>query len=276
MPLDVINSRGEREPFSFKKVYNSARRAGATNLLAREIAERIEKKVFPGIKTSEIFKEVKKQLLEADSKPGLRFSLKEAMRKLGPTGFPFEKYVAEILQRNGFKTKINQFINGACIKSYEIDFVAQKQGIIYLGECKYHKFRGERVDLKVALQNYARFLDIKKGKDFQGRKLKSILLTNTKFSSNAVKYSRCVGVELLGWRYPRGRGLDYFIESEKLYPVTILPSLRGFLKEIFARKRLMLAEDLLRNNVAELSRKLGVEEKRLHPLIKEAEALLAN
>ena len=60
--LFVINARGEKEPFSFKKVYRSAKRAGAFNKTARRIAETIKKEAYPGIETSEIFKRIKKMI----------------------------------------------------------------------------------------------------------------------------------------------------------------------------------------------------------------------
>ena len=58
----IINSIGEREPFSFQKVYRSARRAGASGVLAKEIAKPIEREAFSGIKTSEIFERVRQLL----------------------------------------------------------------------------------------------------------------------------------------------------------------------------------------------------------------------
>lgn len=40
----VINLRGEKEPFSFQKVYQSARNVGASKELAFEIAKKLKKK----------------------------------------------------------------------------------------------------------------------------------------------------------------------------------------------------------------------------------------
>ena len=104
--LYVINSRGEKEPFSLKKVYRSCRRVGASKNLAKRVSKEIEKRVYPGIKTSEIFKWVKRLLSREAPASVIRFSLKEAMRKLGPSGFDFEKYIGEIFSRNGFEVKI--------------------------------------------------------------------------------------------------------------------------------------------------------------------------
>ena len=275
----VINSRGEKEPFSSQKAYRSAKRVGASTVLAGEIAEIIKKEAFPGIKTSDIFKRIKKLLSKKAPKSAIRFSLKEGMRKLGPTGFPFEKYVGGILKKRGFEVKINQYLPGFCIRSYEIDFLAQKDNLIYVGECKYRNFSGERVHSGNALANYARFLDILKGpcfkaKKYQNFKLKTMLITNTKFTSRTRDYSRCMGVELLGWRYPQNRGLEFLIEKEKLYPITILPSLKGYLKDIFVSERIMLAQNVLEINPQRFSKKFKVPIKYLESLIREAEILL--
>ena len=166
-PLFVINAGGEREPFSFKKVYRSARRAGASKETAQRIAKTIKKELYPGISTAEIFKKIKSLLRREAPQAALKFSLKEGMRKLGPTGFPFEKYTAEIFKNLGYKTSTNQFLPGRCIHSYEIDFVAEKGKTVYVGECKYRRFFGERVRSSDVLENYARFLDIRNGRYFK-------------------------------------------------------------------------------------------------------------
>jgi len=274
----VVNSRGERELFSSLKVLRSAKRAGASSQIAKRITQKIEKEVYPGISTSEIFRKIKKLLTEENPQSAIKFSLKEAMRKLGPTGFPFEKFIREIFLNNGFQVKINQHLLGKCKISYEIDFLAQKGKIFYIGECKYHHQSGEKVDLQVALENFSRFLDIKNSSYFrkiqEKFQIRSILVTNTKFTSNVIKYAHCQNTELLGWRYPKDKGLEFLIEKEKLYPITILPSLKGHLKNVFAQKKILLVKDILNFTPQILSKKINIPPKSLSPLIKEAEILL--
>ena len=270
----VINSLGEKEPFSLKKVYVSCRNSGLDDYSARMIAWMVKKKVHPGITTFEISRMINEALRKEFPQSAIKFSLKSAIRRLGPAGFTFEKYVGEIFARNGYQVRLNQHLFGLCRCEYEIDFLAKKDDFIYVGECKYHNLPGERIDLRVALANHARFLDIAKGPFFKSEKLKSILVTNTKFTSEAMQYSKCVGVAMLGWKYPKKRGLEYLIERQNLYPITILPSFKGYLTEIFAQKRKMLVLDLLENPVEKLSRKLKVKEKEIAKLVKEAEILL--
>lgn len=276
--LHVINLRGEREPFSFKKVYNSARRVGASKEAAKEIAQIIEDQVYPGIKTSKIYKKVKKLLRQKTPKAALKFDLKVAMRKLGPTGFPFEKFIGEIFSKKGFKVKLNQFPQGKCLK-YEVDFLAQKDDLFYIGECKYRRKPGGLVHSDTALANFAQFLDLKKGEflnqeKFRNFKTKTILVTNAKFTSHAIKYSECKGAELLGWRYPPQEGLEHLIEAEKLYPITILPSFKKPLVKVFSKKRIILAKDVLQLDLQEFSSKENIPINQLQSLKEEAKVLL--
>jgi len=273
-PLFVIKFNGERELFSAKKVYQSARRVGASKKFAEEISQKIKRKTYPDIKTSKIFRLVKSLLRQETPVAALRFNLKEGIKKLGPTGFPFEKYIGEIFSRNGFNVRLNQHPFGFCCR-YEIDFLAKNNNLLYVGECKYRNLPGGKVHSGIALANYARFLDLKRGNFFAKKfKVKSILVTNRKFTSKAVKYSNCVGVELLGWNYPRKKGLEYLIDSQKLYPITILPSLKKYLAEIFASKKIMLAKDLLMIDIDKFSKETKIAKNKLKVLKKEAETLL--
>ncbi len=273
MPVNVINLEGEKEPFSFQKVYQSALRAGADKKTAEEIAEKIKNKAYEGIKTSDIFKEVNSFLSQESPKAALRFNLKQAMKKLGPAGFAFEKYAGEIFAQHGFKIRYNQQVKGLCTE-HEIDFVAQNKEEIFFAECKYRNRAGNKIDLPIALQNYARFLDIKKGKEINGREFKTIVITNTKFTSKAAVYSACVKAELLGWRYPRKRGLERLIEEKNLYPVTILPSFEKRLVQVFVQKRIMLAKNVLEINPQTFAQKNDVSLTLLKTLVEEAETLL--
>jgi Holliday junction resolvase len=277
--LHVINSRGEKEPFSFEKVYKSAKRVGASPELAREIAETLQREAFPGIETAVIYKRIHRLLSRSLPVSALKFSLKQGMRKLGPTGFPFEKYIGEVLKGHGFKVRINQFLSGFCLKDYEIDFVAEKDGLVYVGECKYRNLPGDRVASGDVLKNHARFSDILKGpcfksKKYQNCRIKTMMVTNTKFTDRAKDYSRCAGVELLGWRHPKDGGLEYLIEKGKLYPVTILPSLKGYLRNIFVSEKMMLARDILKIDSERFAKKFNVKIKLVESLIREAEILL--
>ncbi len=272
----VVNLKGEREPFSLVKVLRSARRAGASKDLAQKVALEIEKIVYPGIKTSEIFRKVHQFLKKEDKQSSLRFSLKEAMRKLGPSGFPFEKYIGEIFSAHKYEVSLNRKIKGK-FALHEIDFLARNKEKLYIGECKFRIFPGEKIDLAIVLAFYAKFLDLKNGNYFNLPRnvvLKPILVTNAKFSSQAIRYANGMEIELLGWRHPPSRGLEFMIEAEQLYPITILPSFKGYLMEACSQARLMFARDMLKRSSGEIAGEIGIDENKLSPLVKEAKTLL--
>ena len=209
----------------------------------------------------------------------MRFNLKSGIRKLGPTGFPFEKYIGEILEKSGYDVKINQTISGQCCTDYEIDFIAQKENVLFVGECKYRNDIGGRVHIDDALANYARFLDISsealsKNAFPKSMKIKSLLVTNAKFTDKAIDYARCVGVELLGWGYPARNSLETVIERRKLYPITVLPSLNSFLAGFFAKEGKMLAQDILEADIAKLAKKTHLPENKIRQLVNEAKLLI--
>ncbi len=280
MSIYVINSQGQKEPFSFKKIYLSAQRVGAPKPLAKNIAKQIQKTAYSGITTKQIYQKIHELLAAEKPVYGMRYSLKEAIRELGPSGFHFEKYIGAIFQTLGFKVLLHQFVNGFCIQGYEIDFLAKKEKQLIIGECKYHSKAGNRVDLKVALANYARFIDIKNGDFFKKNglknlKLRPMIVTNTKFSTQVIQYAQCYKIDLLGWRYPELRGLEYLIESEKLYPVTILPSINEHILSHFANCQLMLIKDILTPQGAQKMRKIGLKDKEIETLTKEANLLMS-
>jgi len=267
----ILNAKGEKELFSKAKVYRSLIKTGVKANIAKVICKEIEKVVYSGMKTSEIFKKVRQLLKRYSPQTALKYNLREGMRKLGPTGFPFEKYVGRILESLGFKVKLNQRLDGKCFKGYEIDFIAQNK-YFYIGECKYHQFIGKRVHLPTILAFKAKFTDLKK-KDLKNKRAIPILVTNTKFSNNSIKFSKCAGIKLLGWKYPEKQGLEDLIAQKNLYPVTVL-SIKKDLLDILVSEKLMLAQDLLKIDSFKFCKKYKIKIERFNRIIKQARILL--
>ncbi len=279
--IQVIKANGDKQPLSLKKVYRAARRAGASRSLAEKTAQIIGKEAYSGITTSEIYQKVREILKQQEPAAALRFNLKEAIRKLGPTGFPFEKFVAELFSSYGWQTQTNQFLNGLCVSDYEIDFLATKGDLLYIGECKYRNLAGGRVHIDETLSNYARFLDIA-GRIYEKRefpkkiKIKSLLVTNARFTSKSIQYANCVGIDLLGWKYPAKKGLETLIEEKKLYPLTALPSLKPFLASYFIKQGKTLVQDILSIETGKTGLKTNFPETKLKELKREAEIILSD
>jgi hypothetical protein len=141
--------------------------------------------------------------------------------ELGPTGFPFEHFVAKIFDTMGFLTKTGLIMNGHCI-THEMDVVAVKEKEEHLVECKYSQSPGKHVSVQVPLYVRSRVNDIietqKKSAEYEGFSFHGWVVTNTRFSADAIDYGKCCGLHLLSWDYPSGKGMKDIIDQEKNLP----------------------------------------------------------
>jgi hypothetical protein len=268
----VIKLNGEKENFSSKKVYYSAMKAGAPAFLAKNISREIEGEIYDGIKTTEIFKKVKDKLKKENPQFSLRFNLKEGMKELGPAGFVFEDFICQVLSRLGLNVKGSRILSGKCC-SYEIDFIAEDEETTYIGECKYRNNAGDKIDINVCLKEFAVLDDIKNSNKFQTN-INSFIVTNTKFTEQAIKYANCKKLRLLGWNYPKNEGLESIVSKNRLYPITILPSFKSYQAEIFKKERIILADQILALDIVKFSKKVNIPEKQIESLKREAIILL--
>lgn len=214
--MKIRKRDGRLEEFSKEKIIKTAIRAGLSADEAKKIADEVEKKVYDGMTTDEILGIVLMEIEKVSKKVSTKYGLKSSLLRLGPAGYRFEKFVSALLRVYGYKTRLNQFIEGKCV-THEIDVVAEK-GKRYIVECKFHNVPSY-TGLKEVLYSYARFLDIAEvNKDFD----ELWIFTNTKFSTEAIKFAECRGIKLTGWRYPEKEGIESLLEEKKLYPITVL------------------------------------------------------
>lgn len=256
--LFIIKADGRKVPFNEKKIISTCRRAGAGKDATKRIVKKIRGQIFPGIKTKDIFKMVLRALGEEKGGTVLKqkYQLKDAIMRLGPGGFIFEIYVGQILKHSNFKVKnIGAKIRGKCAL-HEIDVIAISEDKKFMIECKYHSSHGIYTGLKESMYTHARFLDL------TPRFQKEVLTCNTKVSFQAKKYAKCVGQQILSWRYPPGNSLEKIIEKNRLYPITIL-NLNTKEIAIFSKNHIMLAKDLLNYTEFELAKITGIKAQRI-------------
>ena len=270
----VVKASGEFEKFDSNKIKRTCIKAGCTEELANKIAREVEKKSYDGISTRDILHITLSLLKKTRPEAAARYDLKGSIFRLGPAGFIFEELVGEIFKEYGYTTKVHSIIRGLCV-SHEIDVIATKDNSNYMIECKYHNIPGIYTGLREALYTYARFLDLKDGfkagisRDFK----QPWLVCNTKFSDDAIHYASCKGMKMIGWNYPENQGLQYLIESKKLYPVTMLRDLDTDSLDKLASVNLILVLDLLRIPLKELNKITKISLKKLKILVDEAKKI---
>ncbi|HIQ50239.1 MAG TPA: hypothetical protein EYH56_03540 [Nanoarchaeota archaeon] len=268
----VIKRDGRKEAFDKKKIINTCMRSGVSRELAEEIAEKVEKKVYNGITTDKILEMVLELLEEKTLAQAARYDLKMALFRLGPAGYEFEKFVSRLLEEYGYKTKTNVIVKGYCV-SHEIDVIAEKEGKIYMIECKFHNTPGIYTGLKEVMYTYARFLDIKQGSN-EYCFSQAWLFTNTKFSSEAKKFAKCRDILLTGWKFPSDESIEKLLEKKNLYPITVLRNVSRSEKQAFINAGFVFCRDLLKENPKIISEITGIKLKKIKEIIKEAEKIL--
>lgn len=242
----VIKADGSKEEFSEKKLVASITRAGIPESLIPQVLSHIHSHLHDDIHTSDIYQHIL-EFLDKSEQPfhKAKYSLKQSIMDLGPTGFPFEKFLARLFERMGYQTKTNQILQGKCI-THEIDVVIQKDRVTSMVEAKFHNGVGIKTDVHVALYTKARFDDVSSHTHFD----KAFLVTNTKTTIDAITYARCVGMEIMSWSYPEGNGLRELIERYHLHPITSLSSLSQLQKQQLLEQHIVLCSELVERKEA--------------------------
>lgn len=245
----VVKKSGEKEAYDENKVMRSMNRVGVPDTLQPEVLQHIQTKFHDGeISTDEIFKHVLEYLEPRDRKSSLRFNLREAIFELGPTGFPFEQYLAKIFRTMGYNVSTDVIMNGDCVR-HEIDLVLEKDKHKEIVEVKFHNHHVVKTDVQVALYTYARFLDVKEKNNVDNM----WLVTNTKLTTDAISYANCKGMPVIAWNYPEKGNLQDLVEDPQMYPITLLNSLSEQEKKRLIEKKIVFCSDLLTKSDAELA-----------------------
>ncbi len=269
--MEITKASGEKVPFDKDKLCRSLKAAGAPEALVNETCEIIAGKLLPGATTTEIWRRALRYLVKKNITAAARYNLRRGMATLGPAGFLFEQFLEALLKTNGFETARNQMLRGKCV-SHEVDVTASQGGTCFLIEAKYHNDFGTKVATDVVMYADARREDISRG----GKPCSMWVITNTKFTGNAIEYAKCRGLKLTGWHYPQGgESLESLIVAHALYPVTVLPSVDRFAREQFAKANMMLAQDVAPYTPEALETHFGIPIKHGKKIVSEAQALVS-
>jgi len=272
----IIKADGTREVFDPMRLAASLERAGAGTHTAVRIARAITETVVPGATSREIYTRAFSHLRREQRSVAARYALRRALLELGPTGHPFEDFVSHLLSAEGWQVETRKILQGRCV-AHEIDVYAShpEQNTYLAAELKYHNDPGYKTDLKVALYVKSRFEDIF-ACDPSVRACpidRGLLVTNTKFTSEAIAYAECAGVELLGWGYPLTGSLASRMMKVHVYPITALTSLSHAEKRLLIEHGTIAVDEIMRERHRLDILHLSVE--RVGELLAEAEALLS-
>jgi hypothetical protein len=273
--ISIIKASGETDTFQVEKLRQSLRRSGASDDTVDTVVDELMTGLHDGMTTNTIYRRAYKLLKQVSRKTttASRYSLKRAIMDMGPSGYPFEHLIARILERHGYTTQVGVIRKGHCV-THEVDVLAERDGERLAIECKYHNRQGYVCDVKVPLYIQSRFLDLQRASRENGNGpeiTEGWVVTNTRFSSDAIDYARCMNLRLISWDYPEGEALKDRIERAGLYPVTVLTNLKKAEMQQILDAKIVTCRELVMGQ--EILGTLGIGGKRIQAILAEAKVL---
>ena len=272
----VTKADGRKQPFDKAKVIRTCLSMHATENQARDVANKVEAKVYEGIPTKKILQMIFTFMKEHRPEVSHETDLREAISLLRPKP-DFEVFIFHLLKEFGYSVAGAQIVKGKCVE-HEIDAVALKGEEVVYVEVKHHFMHHTFTGVSVFLESQAVFEDLMEGfKAGIGRINfnKALVVCNTKFSGHALQYATCKKVDYLGWSAPSQMSLQQMIEEKKLYPITLLKRLDKNLEEKFGDAGIVLLKQLVTCDVNELWRKTKIQKEKLENLVKNAKEILS-
>lgn len=272
--MKIVKHSGSIVEFNRDKLKSSLLKSGAGSKVVEEVLQIIEKQIYEGISTKKIYKLAFSLLKKSSNSHAARYNLRSALQSLGPAGFFFEKYVARLFISEGYLAQTNLFLSGKCV-GHEIDVAILKNDMVEMVECKFHSKSETNSDVKVPMYILSRFNDVKDRAHLIFTKNDTIsgcwIVTNNRFTSDAITFATCSGLKLLSWDYPSKKGLRNRIDEDKLYPITCLTTLTSVEKDKLLVLDVVLAREVLDN--VEVLEKIGLSSIRIKNVLKETSEL---
>lgn len=270
----ITKATGEKVLFDSKKLLRSLHRAGAGRERADVILRAVMRELREGMTTREIYQLAHRMLRKGSKSAAARYSLKQALLGLGPSGFPFEQFIARLLEAEGYSVQTGLLRNGLCVV-HEIDVMATDDNRVLIGECKYHHRQSLISDIKIPLYIHSRFRDLQAGflhaPEWESRSVEGWIFTNTRFTDDALQYGRCAGMHLISWDTPFDNSLRDWVDRTGLHPLTCLTTLTRREKEHLLENKVVLTKDLLANPA--VLEPLHLAPPRVKGVLEEAEQL---
>lgn len=272
--MKIIKHSGAIVDFVPEKLKMSLMKSGASKEAVDAILKTIKKELYEGIPTKQIYKMAFNLLKKEANAHAARYNLRAAIQLLGPAGFFFEKYIARLFEMEHYEAKINLTFQGHCV-SHEIDILLKKNATVAMVECKFHAGRDATSDVKIPMYILSRFNDLKDREYAIFSKKEAIskcwIVTNNRFTADAVTFANCMGLNLLSWDYPENNNLRTKNDTNLLYPITCLTTLSLVEKEQLLILDLILVKELV-NNSDKLV-KIGLSSTRIKNVLREAAEL---
>lgn len=241
---------GELVPFDKSSLVHSLSKSGASQQEVQRVFNGIESQLYNEITTKKLYQLAFNELKKIRKSYAARYSLKKALRDLGPDGYNFEIWITRLFEEIGCQATHSKTLRGKAV-THEIDVIALENGELMFIECKFRNDVDAKIPVTTPMYFLSRFNDLKENEfGFFGQRLKPSkgwLITNAYLTLDAIEFANYYGVHLISWNYPEKSNLKSRIDSGGLYPITCLTTLNKLQKGILLKEEIVLVKDLLLN-----------------------------
>lgn len=274
-PMQVKKYSGELVEFDVTRLKSSLSKSGASPDVVDDVWVSMKPFLYEGISTRDLYKLAFRLLKKESDSFAARYSLKRALKDLGPAGYYFEQWVAKLFQHAHYQTLTGQILTGNSV-NHEIDVVAQKDNELLLVECKFRN----TVDAKITVTTPMYFLS--RIKDFEGREFTFFgknmhftagwLVTNAYMTTDSIRFAQYHGVNLLAWDFPEENSIKRRVDHAGLYPITCLTTVTKAEKETLLKQGCILVKDIIHDHLQLDS--LNCAPRKIKRIIQEATELI--
>ncbi len=245
--MKVKKFSGELVLFNEEVFKKSLLKSGASVQEIDEVIKKVLPNMYEGIPTKELYNFAYTELRIIKNSYAARYSLKRALRELGPEGYYFEEWISKLFIQLGFKSLTSKTLQGNAV-THEIDVLAEKDNEFHLCECKFRNDEDAKISVTTPMYFLSRFNDLKNNTyDYFGKSLKPTygwLITNAYFTQDSVAFAKHYDINILSWDYPAGTSLKNLTDNMNFYPVTCLTTLTTDDKKILLSKDVILVQDI--------------------------------
>lgn len=275
--MKVKKHSGELVDYNPKSLHHSLSRSGASEKEVNQVFDAIKPKIYNGISTRELYEIAFEELKLTRNTYAARYSLKKALRDLGPEGFYFEKWVARMFQEDGYKAVTGQTIQGHAV-THEIDVIASKGNELLAVECKFRNDVDAKISVTTPMYFMSRVKDISnKAYTFFNKTLpvtQGWLVTNAYLTADSKAFGAHYKMNLLAWDYPEKRSIKVIVDNNGEYPITCLTTLAAEDKARLLKSQCILVKDLIRD--PKFLQVIQADEKKKQKILLEAQELVAS
>jgi len=241
---------GELIDFDISKLKTSLSKSGASPIETQEVLDKMKEHVFNGMTTKQLYQLAFKLLKKVNGTFAARYSLKRALRDLGPAGYFFEKWTSRFLQSYGYVTNENKLVEGDAV-THEADVIALKDDHLFWIECKFRNTIDAKVSVTTPMYLLSRVKDISnKQYNLCGGNYpfhQGWLITNAYFTADTIAFGEYYGIKLLSWDYPAKKSIKNLVDKMALYPITCLTTMTQKEKHFLLDKDILLVKELFQN-----------------------------